>query len=153
MWTILILNPLLIGFAVNGVTQHGDKQNDDCIDEDDDDRENIENEYNPWKAWKQDALLYDEIFPEASTTTGNAKSERNKVFILLSKAIRVSSVNYFLNYHLFSKIYKHLLISFFTGGEYIPVTLGRLPLEAFRRVCETRLQILQSSTNHRHNKP
>ena len=59
-----------------GSTQHGDANVDD------NDNEDIDNEYNPWKTWKDDALLYDEIFPETSTA-GPTKSEKNKVSILL----------------------------------------------------------------------
>ena len=65
-----------LGFDVAGSTQHGDANIDD------NDNEDIDNEYNPWKTWKDDALLYDEIFPETSTA-GPTKSEKNKVSILL----------------------------------------------------------------------
>ena len=61
---------------MTGFTQHRD------VNVDDDDNEDVDNEYDPWKTWKDDALLYDEIFPETSTAKPT-KSEKNKVSILL----------------------------------------------------------------------
>ena len=65
-----------LGFDVTGFTQHRD------VNVDDDDNEDVDNEYDPWKTWKDDALLYDDIFPETSTAKPT-KSEKNKVSILL----------------------------------------------------------------------
>ena len=61
-----------------------DETNDDKDDNEDDDEDNKENvpdnqqQENPWKLARDEIMLYDDIFPGAATT-GNAKSDKNKV--------------------------------------------------------------------------
>ena len=128
-----------------------DNQNDNDANQDEDE-ENAENEYNPWKAWKNDAMLYDEIFPEASATATN-KPEKNKVSILLTSLIHVS-----IQFSWGNRAREHCVKNFslltpITGREYIPTPSRRFHLAPFRRLHETRLQILQYPTNHQHNEP
>ena len=61
-----------------------DETNDDKDDneDDDDNKENLppdnQQQENPWKLARDEIMLYDDIFPGAATT-GNAKSDKNKV--------------------------------------------------------------------------
>ena len=62
-----------------------DETNDDKDDNEDDDDDNKENlppdnqqQENPWKLARDEIMLYEDIFPGAATT-GNAKSDKNKV--------------------------------------------------------------------------
>ena len=56
---------------------NGDNDDDDD-DNDDEDKENLPvQQENPWKLSREEVMLYDDIFPEASST--NSKADKNKV--------------------------------------------------------------------------
>ena len=84
----------LKGFEVELGGPYGEERcedkddNDDSID--DDNKENIPDnqlEENPWKLSRDEIMLYDDIFPEATATTGNAKSDKNKVLTTCNLSI------------------------------------------------------------------
>ena len=69
----------LQGFQMNGPIgeSNGDKDDDDD-DNDNEDKENLPvQQENPWKLSREEVMLYDDIFPEASST--NSKADKNKV--------------------------------------------------------------------------
>ena len=147
---------LLEGFEVElggpygeeGCEDNNKDDSDDIVD--DDNKENIPDNQlgeNPWRLSRDEIMLYDDIFP-GSTATGNAKSDKNKVLTTCNLSIPFMT----LLFMIYTKkcFSKGNLFHLCTGGEYFPAPFGRLPLETFRFVPESQLQMVSTTTRHRH---